>query len=190
MDTYGQTAMKTQNVINKALGGILFIDEAYSLCSDDNYSRECIATLIKAMEDHRDNLCVIMAGYSKEMEELINSNRGFQSRIQFYLDFDNYSADELFTIIEQMVEKEHYILGKRCKDVILDFFNTEIKSNKDNFSNGRCARNLFEKVKMEQATRVIDTKSKDVDVITADDITAVIEKIKTKPCKSTIGFIT
>lgn len=64
MDTYGQTAMKTQNVINKALGGVLFIDEAYSLLSDDNYSRECISTLIKAMEDHRDNLCVIMARLS------------------------------------------------------------------------------------------------------------------------------
>ena len=122
------------------------------------------------------------------MEQLINSNQGFQSRIQFYLDFDNYSEDELFTIIQQMVEKEHFILDKKCKDVILDFFNNEIKCNKDNFSNGRIARNLFEKVKMEQANRIIKQKSKDLDLIIADDITAVVEKIKTKPSNNRIGF--
>lgn len=185
----GQTAIKTQNVVNKALGGVLFIDEAYSLLSDDNYSRECISTLIKAMEDHRDNLCVIMAGYPQEMEELLKANAGMESRIQFYIDYPDYSADELFTIIQQMVEKEHFILDKRCKDVILDFFNNEIKCHNKNFSNGRMARNLFEKVKMEQADRIIKEKSKDLDLIVADDITAVIEKIKTKPSNNRIGFI-
>lgn len=180
--------MKTQNVVNKALGGVLFIDEAYSLLSDDNYSRECISTLIKAMEDHRDNLCVIMAGYPQEMEELLKANAGMESRIQFYIDYPDYSADELFTIIQQMVEKEHFIFDKRCKDIILDFFNNEIKCHNKNFSNGRMARNLFEKVKMEQANRIIKEKSQDLDLIVADDITAVVEKIKTKPSNNRIGF--
>ncbi len=184
----GQTAIKTQGVINKSLGGVLFIDEAYSLFSDDNYSRECIATLIKNMEDYREELCVILAGYSEDMDQLIKSNKGFESRINFYIDFSDYSSDELFTIIEQMVEREHYILNKRCKDVILNFFNNEIRCYNENFSNGRLARNLFEKVKMEQATRVVDTKSKDIDVITADDVTRAIDKIKTKITKKKIGF--
>lgn len=187
-DTFGQTAMKTQNVINKALGGVLFIDEAYSINSDDNYSRECIATLIKAMEDNRDNLCVILAGYSQEMEELLKSNSGFDSRIAFKIDFPNYKEAELYQIFNNMVEQEQFKLDKKCKDVILEYFTNEIRCNKENFSNGRCARNLFEKVKMEQATRVIDTKSKDVDLIVADDITAVVEKIKTKAYKPIIGF--
>lgn len=131
---------------------------------------------------------LLWLGYSEDMDQLIKSNKGFESRINFYINFPDYSADELFTIIEQMVEKENYILNKRCKDVILDFFNNEIKYHNENFSNGRLARNLFEKVKMEQATRVIDTKSEDVDVITADDITKAIDKVKTKITKKKIGF--
>lgn len=185
---YGQTAIKTQRVIDQALGGVLFIDEAYSLLSEDNFSRECIATLIKAMEDHRDNLCVILAGYSQEMEELLKSNSGFESRIAFKIDFSDYSEAELYQIFTNMLKDEGFKLSRNCKQIVLDYFNNEINNNKYNFSNGRLARNLFEKVKMEQATRVIDTKSKDVDVITADDITAVVENIKTKPSNNRIGF--
>lgn len=186
-DMYGQTALKTQKVINQARGGVLFIDEAYSLNSSDNYSKECISTLIKAMEDHRDNLCVIFGGYPKEMDELINSNRGFQSRIQFCLDFPNYSEDELYKIFTNMMEQEQFKLDKKCTNTILEYFSNEIKNNQDNFSNGRMVRNLFEKVKFEQATRIQEQNSKDYDLITADDVTTVIEKIKSKP-KTTIGF--
>lgn len=183
----GQTALKTQKVINNSLGGVLFIDEAYSLNSSDNYSRECISTLMKAMEDHRDNLCVILAGYPKEMEELLKANSGFQSRIQFCLDFENYLETELYQIFNNMLEQEQFKLDKKCKNTILEYFSNEIKNNKDNFSNGRMVRNLFEKVKFEQATRITEKKLKDYDLITTADVTAVIDKIKTKP-KAMIGF--
>ncbi len=185
---YGQTAIKTQKVIEQALGGVLFIDEAYSLFSQDSYSKECISTLIKAMEDHRDNLCVIMAGYPQDMEELLKSNIGFESRVAFKIDFANYIADELYQIFINMLEQEHFKLDTNCKQLLLDYFENEIKYNKDNFSNGRCARSLFEKVKMEQATRIIEQKSKDFDLITSADLTTVIEKIRSKPSRNTIGF--
>lgn len=187
MDMYGQTALKTQKVINQAMGGVLFIDEAYSINSSDNYSSECISTLIKAMEDHRDNLCVILAGYPKEMEELLNANSGFQSRIQFNIEFENYSDTELYQIFNKMLEQEQFKLDKKCKNAILEYFSNESRNNKDNFSNGRLARNLFEKVKFEQATRITEQNSKDYDLITTADVTAVIEKIKSKP-KTMMGF--
>lgn len=121
------------------------------------------------------------------MEELINSNQGFQSRIQFFLDFENYTSDELYQIFTNMLEQEQFKLDKECKQLIIEYFENEIKYNK-NFSNGRCARNLFEKVKMEQATRIIEQKLKDYDLITSADLTTVIEKIKSKPSINTIGF--
>ena len=185
----GQTAIKTQKVIEQALGGVLFIDEAYSLFSTDNYSKECISTLIKEMEDHRDNLCVIMAGYPQEMEELLKSNSGFESRIAFKLDFPNYVETELYQIFINMLKQEGFKLSRNCKSIVQDYFRNEITNNRYNFSNARLVRNLTEKIKMEQANRIIKQKSKDLDVdlIMADDITAVIEKIKSKP-KSTIGL--
>ncbi len=171
------------------MGGVLFIDEAYSLLSDDNYSRECISTLIKEIEDNRDNLCVILAGYSQEMEELLKSNSGFESRIAFKIDFSDYTEAELYQIFTNMLKQEGFKLSRNCKQIVLDYFNNEINNNKYNFSNGRLVRNLTEKIKMEQANRIIKEKSNNLDLIIADDITAVVEKIKTKPCKTTIGFI-
>lgn len=181
--------MKTEKIINNSLGGVLFIDEAYSLLSTDSYSKECISTLIKAMEDHRDNLCVILAGYSQEMEELLKSNSGFESRIAFKIDFSDYTEAELYQIFTNMLKQEGFKLSRNCKQIVLDYFNNEINNNKDNFSNGRLARNLFEKVKMEQANRIVKENSKNLDLIVADDITAVVEKVKTKPSKPTIGFM-
>lgn len=186
----GQTAIKTQKVIEQALGGVLFIDEAYSLLSTDNYSKECIVTLIKAMEDHRDNLCVILAGYSQDMEELLKSNTGFESRIAFKIDFPDYVDTELYQIFINMLKQEGFKLSRNCKQRVLDYFRNEINNNKDNFSNGRLARNLFEKVKMEQANRIIKEKSNNLDLITTADVTAVVERIKskTKPSNNRIGF--
>ena len=184
----GQTAIKTQKVIDQAMGGVLFIDEAYSLLSTDGYSKECISTLIKAMEDNRDNLCVILAGYPQEMEELLKSNSGFDSRIAFKIDFPSYKEAELYQIFKNMLKDEGFKLSRNCKQIVLDYFNNEINNNKYNFSNARLVRNLTEKIKMEQANRIIKQKSKDLDLIIADDITAVVEKIKTKPSNNRIGF--
>lgn len=187
---YGQTALKTQKVIDQAMGGVLFIDEAYSLLpnSDKDYGNEVIATLIKEMEDQRDNLCVILAGYPQEMEELLKSNSGFESRIAFKIDFPNYTETELYNIFNNMLKDEGFKLNRNCKQIVLDYFKNEITNNRYNFSNGRLVRNLTEKIKMEQANRIIKEKSNNLDLIVADDITAVVEKIKTKPCKPTIGF--
>ena len=183
----GQTAIKTQKVIEQALGGVLFIDEAYSLLSTDSYSKECIATLIKAMEDHRDNLCVILAGYSQDMEELLKSNTGFESRIAFKIDFPDYVDTELYQIFINMLKQEGFKLSRNCKSIVQDYFRNEITNNRYNFSNARLVRNLTEKIKMEQANRIIKEKSNNLDLITTADVTAVIDKIKTKP-KATIGF--
>ncbi len=180
--------MKTEKIINNSLGGVLFIDEAYSLLSTDSYSKECISTLIKAMEDHRDNLCVILAGYSQEMEELLKSNSGFESRIQFNIEFKNYKETELYKIFANMLKDEGFKLNRNCKQIVLDYFNNEINNNKYNFSNGRLVRNLTEKIKMEQANRIIKEKSNNIDLIVRDDVIAVVEKIKTKPSKNMIGF--
>ena len=184
----GQTAIKTQKVIEQALGGVLFIDEAYSLLSTDNYSKECIATLIKAMEDHRDNLCVILAGYSQDMEELLKSNTGFESRIAFKIDFPDYVDTELYQIFINMLKQEGFKLSRNCKSIVQDYFRNEITNNRYNFSNARLVRNLTEKIKMEQANRIIKEKSNNLDLITTADVTAVVEKIKTKPSKNIIGF--
>lgn len=184
----GQTAIKTQKVIEQALGGVLFIDEAYSLLSTDNYSKECIVTLIKAMEDHRDNLCVILAGYSQDMEELLKSNTGFESRIAFKIDFPDYVDTELYQIFINMLKQEGFKLSRNCKSIVQDYFNNEVINNKENFSNGRLVRNLTEKIKMEQANRIIKEKSNNLDLITTADVTAVVEKIRTKPSKNIIGF--
>ncbi len=184
----GQTAIKTQKVIDQAMGGVLFIDEAYSLLSDDNYSRECISTLIKAMEDHRDKLCVILAGYPQKMEELLKSNSGFESRIAFKIDFSDYKEAELYQIFTNMLKDEGFKLNRNCKAIVQEYFRNEINNNHKNFSNGRLVRNLTEKIKMEQANRIIKEKSNNLDLIIADDITTVVEKIKTKPSNNRIGF--
>lgn len=172
---------------------MLFIDEAYSLCNTfdekrQDYGPECISTLIKEMEDQRSNLCVILAGYKKEMEDLINVNTGFKSRIQFFIDFPDYTEIELNTMFEEMVEKEKFILDTSCKEVVTAYFKNEIKNKSESFSNGRLARNLFEKVKFEQASRIKREKCTNLDLITSEDITNVTEKIKSRNIKKVIGF--
>lgn len=186
----GHTAAKTKDMIEKAKGGVLFIDEAYSLSpggSDKDFGRECIATLIKGMEDNRDNLCVILAGYTKEMEELLKVNSGFESRIQFKIKFPDYAPIELYEIFRKMVKEQNYKLTSSCKFTIMEYFEKE--SKKKNFSNGRCVRNLFEKIKFEQAERVFYEDNADKDLIKKCDIDIVIQKLNQENGdKIRIGF--
>ena len=188
----GQTALKTQKVIEQALGGVLFIDEAYSLLpnSERDYGTEAISTLIKAMEDHRDNLCVIMAGYSQEMEELLKSNTGFNSRIAFKIDFPDYSTEELYRIFTKLVKEGHFKLNRNCKAVVMDFLTNEISNKSNDFGNGRLCRNLYEHILFEQATRVRRNKLKDINTIIAEDVTNAVNKMMTKPSNRQIGFST
>lgn len=187
----GQTAPKTQRMINKAKGGVLFIDEAYSIASyiqDEggrDYGAECIATLLKGMEDHRDNLCVILAGYSKEMQHMLNVNPGFESRIQFIIDFPDYTSEELYIIFKQLCQKEKYKISPNIKKCLIQHF--DIVKNSKNFSNARYVRSLFEKVKIEQANRI---EKDNIDLIKCVDIISVIEKVKVEEKKHRkIGFV-
>ena len=163
----GQTAIKTYSVIERALGGILFIDEAYALSSKNNsYNDEAIATLIKAMEDNRDNLVVIFAGYTKEMQDFINSNSGIASRIGYTLNFKDYTEDELLEIFKGMVTKA----GFKITNEALYKARNIIKENKNakNFGNARFVRNMYEKTVTEHATNTKDKKKKDI-LITITD---------------------
>ena len=163
----GQTAIKTYGVIERALGGILFIDEAYSLSSKNNsYNDEAIATLIKAMEDNRDNLVVIFAGYTREMQDFINSNSGIASRIGYTLNFKDYTEDELIEIFKGMISKAGFKITKEA----LDKARKIISENKDmkNFGNARFVRNMYEKTVTQHATNTKDKSKKDV-LITITD---------------------
>lgn len=188
----GQTAVKTKKVIDSALGGVLFIDEAYSLGNTfdekrQDYGPECISTLIKEMEDKRDNLCVILAGYKDEMENLISMNTGFESRVQFFIDFEDYTEIELYEIFKQFVKEEKFILARNTKDILIDYFKIRLKNKDKTFSNGRLARNLFEKIKFEQASRIKRENSKNLDLISKKDIENGISNMKFKTLKQ-IGF--
>lgn len=187
----GWTAQKVHDIVESAIGGVLFIDEAYSLVSDGKggFEGEAIDTLIKEMEDHRHEICIILAGYTNEMNDLLNQNPGFKSRIQFTINFPDYSIEELFNIFTGLCKQEKYVLSKNCKDILLENF--EKAKNDDNFGNGRYVRNIFEKIKFEQADRIIKTKSKNLNLINKSDIEKALflenfNKIKIQ--KRTIGF--
>ena len=189
----GHTAPMTQKMINKALGGILFIDEAYSISSyiqnkgSVDYGTECISTLLKGMEDNRDNLCVILAGYTKEMQNMLKVNPGFESRIQFTIDFPDYSAESLYSIFKNLCSKEKYKVSNNVKEFLINHFN--IAKNKENFSNARYVRNLYEKVKIEQAYRVNKSENENINLIKKCDIEKVVESFKaSNENKVKIGF--
>ena len=168
----GQTAPKTMDVVNKAMGGVLFIDEAYALADKDGkntYNAEAIATLIKAMEDHRDELVVIFAGYTKEMQDFLDSNSGIVSRIGYTLEFDDYTNEELKQIFAGFAKKAGFILA----DDVLPALDPLIDENRalKNFGNARFIRNVFEKSILEHAANTKDKKRKSVlKTLTAKDI--------------------
>lgn len=171
----GQTAPKTLEVIQKSIGGVLFIDEAYSLAStvgnNSSFNEECIATLIQAMENNRDNLVVIFAGYSKEMDAFLKSNSGIVSRIGYTMDFKDYTLEELITIFSSMFEKAGFILDnaaiEKAKEIITEFMGSK------SFGNARFVRNLYEKAIIKHATNTEnETEKLILKTITANDITS------------------
>lgn len=171
----GQTAPKTMSVVEKALGGVLFVDEAYSLASTDkhgsSYNEEAIATLIQAMENYRDNLVVIFAGYTKEMQAFLNSNSGIVSRIGYTLEFDDYTPDELIEIFKGMIKKSGFTINddaiEEMRKVIDEYKDTE------NFGNARFVRNVYEKTILKHASNTRSKKSKKtLKTITKEDISA------------------
>ena len=152
----GQTALRTSEVIKKAIGGVLFIDEAYSLAAggENDFGREAIETLLKAMEDHRDELVVIVAGYDGPMEDFIHSNPGLESRFNKYIHFPDYTGPELMAMFRLQCEKNGYTLPPETEKAAEALFNRLYDERDENFGNGRTVRNLFEDAVSRQADRV------------------------------------
>jgi hypothetical protein len=152
----GQTAVKTNKIIDKALDGVLFVDEAYTLVNagENDYGREAIATLLKRMEDDRERLVVILAGYTNEMKKFIDSNPGLQSRFSRYINFPDYSEDELMQIFESSLNKYEYTLSADAKDKLTALFVHAIATKDENFGNGRYVRNVFDKTIERQSNRL------------------------------------
>lgn len=154
----GQTALKVKEVVDKAKGGILFIDEAYTLsnaASGNDFGTEAIDTLVKLMEDYREDLVVIVAGYTNEMEQFLRSNTGLVSRFNKYIDFPDYSDEELLRILEGMAKEAGFHLAKETGELVAHYLQTMEPEEKDKFGNARGIRNLFEKMVTAQANRVV-----------------------------------
>ena len=152
----GQTAVKTNKKIDEALDGVLFIDEAYSLVqgAKEDYGPEAISTLLKRMEDDRDRLVVIVAGYTKEMEDFINSNPGLQSRFNRYIHFTDYTAEELYDIFCLQMKKNEYTISEEASNRLKMILADALAHKEKDFGNARFVRNLFEKVIEHQANRL------------------------------------
>ena len=177
----GHTAINVKKAIDEAKNGILFIDEAYSLTKDvssNDFGGEAIETLVKYLEDYRNDFIVIVAGYPEEMDEFIHSNPGLESRFNNYIHFPNYSSKELVEIFIKFCSDNNYVIDKRSKNVLLDFFK-QCKEEVENFSNARFVRNIFEKVVKKQSDRIINNGLEDSESLTtiiSEDIEIVIKE--------------
>ena len=176
----GQTAIKTQKKIQEAMGGVLFIDEAYTLNQkDENFGQEAIDTILKAMEDHRDEFVVIVAGYTQLMKEFIESNPGLKSRFNKFFEFPDYTVDELQQIFELQCNKYQYKLTDEADAAVREEIIRLEEAKGENFANAREVRNLFEKIITNQAARVSELEDVDEEMlstITIDDLTDEFEE--------------
>lgn len=175
----GQTAIKTKEVVESALGGILFIDEAYTLVAkngEKDFGQEAIDTILKLMEDNRDDLIVIVAGYTDKMEEFVNSNPGLKSRFNKYIFFQDYSGPELTSIFKSMCVKEDYLLASEALSYVEEYLDILAKAHEENFANARTVRNYMERCIARQADRLVtcDMEKMDDDAIR----TLVLDDVK------------
>ncbi len=171
----GQTAVKTNKVIDHALGGILFIDEAYSLLGggEKDYGKEAVATLLKRMEDDRKRLVVILAGYTNEMKAFIDSNPGLQSRFSRYIEFPDYHADELYQIFLKQLKEFDYTITPDAAAALKNYFAEAVAHKDANFGNARFVRNVFERTLQRQANRLsteVNLTSAKLAEITKEDL--------------------
>ena len=166
----GQTAIKTEEVIRQSIGGVLFIDEAYTLANDDWYGQEAIDTLLKMMEDCRDNLVVIVAGYPELMKKFIGSNPGLYSRFSKYIEFKDYTKEELWEIFDYICKANSYSIDEEAGWLLKDYLE-KIKKD-EQFGNARAIRNIFEQSIALQANRVMNMEKlpDDISLITKADI--------------------
>ncbi|QPR75332.1 AAA family ATPase [Bacillus tropicus] len=165
----GQTAIKTDEVIKKAIGGVLFIDEAYTLSNDD-FGKEAIDTILKRMEDYREELIVIVAGYPDKMLSFIQSNPGLESRFNKYIQFDDYLPQELVQIFEMMCVEQNYCVDQKALDKVYTYAEKQFTNRNDNFSNARLMRNVFEQTITNQANRLVVAP---IENITEDELSLI-----------------
>ena len=172
----GQTAIKTNALVDSALNGVLFIDEAYALVPEqkaNDYGQEAISTLLKRMEDDRDKLVVIIAGYPDEMKRFLDSNPGLRSRFNRYIDFPDYTSGELYDIFCMYARKNQYKLSPEATEHLKKLFEYAVAHKDRNFGNARYARNLFEKSIQRQANRLANIKNattEQLTLLTLDDV--------------------
>lgn len=175
----GQTALKVKKVIDEAKGGVLFIDEAYSITENDHsdsYGRECLTELTKALEDYRDDLVVIVAGYTEPMEKFFESNPGLKSRFNTFIEFPDYDADELENILISICKNNDYILADDARTSIRAYLEESISKKDKNFANGRLVRNMYDDLIMNHARRVVNINSptkEELLTIIADDFVMI-----------------
>ena len=168
----GHTAPLTNSVIESALGGVLFIDEAYSLYrgEQDSFGLEAIDTLVKGMEDHRDELVVILAGYTKEMETFLTANSGLASRFPNRIEFPDYTAVELLQITQVLAKNKGYTLAEACTEPLLSYYARWQESDARTAGNGRLARNTLEKAIFHQSRRLVAEPAAELDLILPSDL--------------------
>ncbi|MBS0644374.1 MAG: CbbX protein [Proteobacteria bacterium] len=164
----GHTAPKTKEILKKAMGGVLFIDEAYYLYRPENerdYGQEAIEILLQVMENRRDDLVVILAGYADRMERFFTSNPGFRSRIAHHIDFPDYAPDELMQIAEYMLRDQNYRFSPEAKDAFRTYLDARMQQ--PHFSNARSVRNALDRARLRQAVRLFETRDQ---ALTVDDL--------------------
>ncbi|MDN3953911.1 AAA family ATPase [Sporolactobacillus laevolacticus] len=163
----GQTAQKTRDLVKRSLGGVLFVDEAYSLSrgGEKDFGKEAIDTLVKQMEDHKDEFILILAGYSDEMDDFLRMNPGLPSRFPMILSFPDYSGMELLDIAKQMIRDREYSMTAEAQKKLFRLLQHKIASNEPHFSNGRYVRNVIEKMIRQQAVRLVRENSFDRDAL-------------------------
>ncbi|HKR36351.1 MAG TPA: CbbX protein [Steroidobacteraceae bacterium] len=174
----GHTAPKTREILKRAMGGVLFIDEAYYLYRPENerdYGQEVIEILLQQMENHRDDLVVILAGYKDRMERFFRSNPGMSSRIAHHIDFPNYTSAELLAIGHLMLKQMQYTLSREADAALREY--VELRRTQPNFSNARSIRNALDRARLRQATRLLAQRAKSLSArelmtIEAQDIRA------------------
>lgn len=164
----GQTALKVKNVIEKSKGGVLFIDEAYSITENehsDSYGRECLTELTKALEDYRDDLVVIVAGYTEPMNVFFESNPGLKSRFNTFIEFADYNGDELYEILLKMCRTNDYELSQKAIEKAKQLFKRAVENKANQFANGRFTRNIYDNIVMNQARRVANVNNPSVETL-------------------------
>ena len=180
----GQTAPKTNAIVDSALNGVLFIDEAYALVPENasnDYGQEAISTLLKRMEDDRDKLVVIIAGYTNEMKRFIDSNPGLQSRFNRYINFPDYTAKELVRIFHMYMKKNQYTISDEADEMLKEKLDYAVEHKDRNFGNARYVRNVFEKSIQMQANRLegkSNLSDRELTEITASDIEKAFAQVK------------